>query len=86
MPKRTAQKKNQSYLQVLFSRNPFFLKIFTPFPTSTYELYPPQAESNFRNIRATPSLIGWGLPSKASPQGVPKVVPPTVKGAIIPAL
>jgi hypothetical protein len=27
-------------------------KFFTPFPTSTYELYPPQAESNFRHKSA----------------------------------
>jgi hypothetical protein len=45
----------------------FSQKILTLYLTSTYELYPPKAESSFRNKCATPSLIGWRLPAKALP-------------------
>jgi hypothetical protein len=45
--------EDQSNPHAFFSRPPTFSKIFTPYLTSTYELYPPQAESTFRNIRAS---------------------------------
>ncbi|MHC4912516.1 MAG: hypothetical protein ACYTE5_05870, partial [Planctomycetota bacterium] len=45
----------QSSVQLSSAMTPIFLKIFTPFPTTTYEFQPPKITPNFRNIRARSS-------------------------------
>jgi hypothetical protein len=47
-------KKNQSYLQVLSRLSPNSKKIFTRLFKTTYEVYPPQAESRISKQTRSP--------------------------------